>query len=229
MVFKKIVGWSIAPTLLLKTFQKPKEVEMMKRRESIRLAGAIVVAVAILLLLPCLSIAGSLEPPAIAVDPSGNPVPTMKTLDQIPPTWSQKLQCDTAACPRFEIVMDGAAVLDKETGLVWERSPRTYTGNWYNAQWECWAHNTGERWGWRLPTIYELVSLAELVAHDCYGLLPCGHPFTNAICTYWSATTWFWDANEAISFSRLGTNSFSKDSELCYWCVRGGYGINVNE
>jgi hypothetical protein len=41
------------------------------------------------------------------------------------PTLSQKLQCDTqATCPRFVVLSDwkNAAVLDKETGLVWERS-----------------------------------------------------------------------------------------------------------
>ena len=176
-------------------------------------------------LLPCLCIAGSLEPTPDAVDQSGNPVPTMKTLDQIPPTWSQRLQCDTTACPRFEIVMGGDAVLDKETGLVWERAPRTYTGNWYGAQWECQAHNTGGRWGWRVPTAQEIVSLARLDSWDCDSFLPCGHPFINAECAYWSATTWFND-NEAIYFSpRVGKGAATKDSPLCYWCVRGGEGV----
>lgn len=44
---------------------------------------------------------------------------TMKTLDQIPPTWSHTMP----AAQRFEVVFDGEAVLDKETGLVWEQSP----------------------------------------------------------------------------------------------------------
>ena len=37
----------------------------------------------------------------------------------VPRAWSQKLP----ASARFQLVLDNAAVLDKETGLVWEKSP----------------------------------------------------------------------------------------------------------
>ena len=205
----------------------------MKRGESIRLVVLIFMAVALALFIPGISFAGSLEPTPDAVDTSGNPVPTMKTLDQIPPTWSQRLQCDTTSCPRFEIVMGGEAVLDKETGLVWERSPRTYSGQWYGAQWECHAHNTGGRWGWRVPTAQELESLADFTIYEpgvCQQFLPCGAPFIDATCgacIYWSATTWFND-NEAIYFKPGpfgGHGAATKDSPLRYWCVRGGEGV----
>jgi len=39
----------------------------------------------------------------------------------IPDGWSQKLKCEKS-CSRFQVLKswDDAAVLDKETGLVWE-------------------------------------------------------------------------------------------------------------
>jgi hypothetical protein len=82
------------------------------------------------------------------------------------PSWDQKLQCDTqATCPRFIVLTnwDSNAVLDRETGLVWQRSPVQGTANWNNAHFQCnYVTTTGNRMGWRLPTIQELTSLAIL-------------------------------------------------------------------
>ncbi len=42
------------------------------------------------------------------------------------PSWEKKLPCVSKDnCPRFEVLADwnNEAVLDKETGLVWEKSP----------------------------------------------------------------------------------------------------------
>jgi hypothetical protein len=190
------------------------------------------IAIAVALLLPGVSLAGSLEPPNDAVNQSGNPVSTMKTLDQIPPTWSQKLPCETTAnCPRFEIVMDGEAVLDKETGLVWQRTPMNVQEVWAGGQWSCHASNVGQRFGWRLPTAQELESLGDL-SNDCWwkpgwtAELPCGHPFIDLKGVYWSSTTWFFDSNKAIC---SGGGPVDKSAELYVWCVRGGNGVNVNE
>lgn len=83
-----------------------------------------------------LAMTGSLEP-------TTPPGPTMKTLDEIPPAWSQKLP----AAQRFVLVLDGEGVLDKETGLVWERSPDTTQRPWIDAIYYAYGKNVGGRGG----------------------------------------------------------------------------------
>jgi len=193
----------------------------MKRGGTIKLAVSIYVAIAVAMLLPCLSHAGILEPP------SGPPVSTMKTLDEIPPTWSQKLPCDSAAnCPRFEIVMDGAGVLDKETGLVWQKDLNITTYNWHYAFQACALLSLGGRKGWRLPMVEELQSLVD--PPHANPALPVGHPFTNVQYEYyWSATS---RSESSAWFVDMGTGyewGFDKNSGLgnvYVWCVRGGRG-----
>jgi hypothetical protein len=108
----------------------------------------------------------------------------MKTLNEIPPTWSQKLASDE----RFELVMGDDAVLDKETGLVWEQSPNTSTLTWEQACVDCDAVEVSGRKGWRLPTIEELASLVDSTQNTS---LPSGHPFSSNVqaAEYWSITT----------------------------------------
>lgn len=65
---------------------------------------------------------------------------------------------------RFKIVMNGEAVLDDETGLLWERNPDIRGGSeifwiWKNAEHACLTKIIGNRKGWRLPTVWELSSL----------------------------------------------------------------------
>ena len=55
-----------------------------------------------------------------AAAPQGNPQQEIADkVDLIPPAWSQSLP----APERFQLVLGGAGVLDKETGLVWEQTP----------------------------------------------------------------------------------------------------------
>ena len=79
------------------------------------------------------------------------------------PSWDQTLACPTENnCPRFIVVMSGEAVLDRETGLVWERSPAIQALlPWQAAQATCNRRLVGNRKGWRLPTIQDLASLID--------------------------------------------------------------------
>ena len=174
------------------------------------------------------------------------------------PSWDQQLPAVT----RFVVLSNwvdsnfpagGAAVLDRETGLVWEISPSTSRFGWADAQAHCNGEavftggtlilgaKTGNRLGWRLPTIQELASLVDPTVPTAPGdlSLPVGHPFMNVSSgtPYWSATTsavgfalsspaaWIIDFRfGSITPNVLGTalNGGSYNA----WCVRGGQGTD---
>src|SRR5713101_5028569 len=80
------------------------------------------------------------------------------------PSWDQTLACPTPAkCTRFTVLTNfsSAAVLDRETGLVWEQSPATTTHTWSAARSQCADRTVGGRKGWRLPSVHELASLVD--------------------------------------------------------------------
>jgi hypothetical protein len=73
-------------------------------------------------------------------------------------SWDKQIEGQS----RFVVLKqwDDEAVLDKETGLVWERSPSTAAvGNWFGASNTCLGKTVGGRWGWRLPAFEELARL----------------------------------------------------------------------
>ncbi len=159
------------------------------------------------------------------LEPSAPPASTMKTLDEIPPTWSQKLP----AADRFELVLDGEGVLDKETGLVWEQSPDPDIHTWDQAMLECTWKTVGDRRGWHLPTIEQLLSLVDPSNHSAGNPdLPLGHPFSSTVDSqvfYWSSTSLpradhyslrvveFDDGRLFVSINNSPGHA---------WCVRGG-------
>ena len=137
-------------------------------------------------------------------------------------SWDKKISGST----RFNPVLDGEAVLDRETGLVWEKSPSTSIRSWNSACTHCYQREVAGRKGWRLPTIEELASLVETSAPDS-PKLPAGNPFIGVQSSYyWSSTTYAVSADYAwpVYFYNGNVGYLDKDSDHYVLCVRGGYG-----
>jgi hypothetical protein len=138
---------------------------------------------------------------------------------------------------RFQVLSDfgGDAVLDKETGLVWERVPSTDALSWAFVDNECLANLTGQRLGWRGPRIEELLSLMDPL-NNFTGKLPTGHPFElGESRSFWSSTTDnVQPANNDFAFvaNFEPGGSFLPDPKISalhrVWCVRGGGGYDGN-
>jgi hypothetical protein len=145
-------------------------------------------------------------------------------------SWDDKIP---NANQRFRVLpeFNGEAVLDKETQLVWEKSPLTTSHLWdftagfsESALVQCTSRTTGGRKGWRLPSVHELASLVDPTNSN--PSLPTGHPFTTVQSFYyWSATTsaglpthaWF------VTFGSGHVDHGPKDGVSVHvWCVRGG-------
>jgi hypothetical protein len=165
--------------------------------------------------------AGDLEPPA-------PPGPTMKTLDQIPGSWTEVLDTSNGdsgtGCnsTRFVCVMGDQAVLDKETGLTWTRSANQGQAPWLTAIGD--ALNVVVYWakkGWRLPTAAELGSLIEEGGNPA---LPPDHPFDNVQSgNYWTIDAYQGDTASAWVVN-LNGGAIGIDSKLdsnYIWVVRG--------
>ena len=142
-------------------------------------------------------------------------------------TWEKQI----AGASRFTVLSQfgGAAVLDKETGRVWQQSPENeHLFSWFAALTHCYQLQVGGRKGWRLPSIEEVASLVDTLRSN--PSLPVGHPFTHVESgVYWSSTTLASDGNFAwwVEFG-LGnvSNTFNKEVLNFAWCVRGGQGID---
>ena len=183
---------------------------------------------------------GDLEPPG---------PPTVGTT-HIAPSWSQILAAndtgDDCNSSRFRCVMPtaanptGEAVLDNETGLVWQRRLLPVERDWASQASLCLSAQTGDRWGWHLPTAEEHSTLLGPVGDPA---LPNGHPFTNVPVDatgtfveggevrYWTATSDHVMPTDAVSLKFVSATQASlsinsKNDRLRLWCVRGGQGID---
>ena len=136
------------------------------------------------------------------------------------PSWDQTLPAAT----RFIVLSNlaGEAVLDRETGLVWQKTLNPGTFLWANATLLCAILRTGGRQGWRLPSLHELGSLVDPANFN--PALPTGHPFVNVQpIFYWSATTVADNPSEAWTQGFSGGVSTGVKAENFFpvWCVRG--------
>lgn len=132
------------------------------------------------------------------------------------------------AATRFVVLPDWSkeAVLDRETGLVWELSPSKDLLDWTAAQEYCLNRTTGGRKGWRVPSVHELASLVDPSIAPPGPTLREGHPFTNVqSARYWGAAPnlqfaappWF------VLFSNGRTViAGEKGGKAHVWCVRTG-------
>ena len=154
-------------------------------------------------------------------------------------TWDDKIN----GHHRFKVLREfgGEAVLDKETGRVWEQSPSTDTFCWTasascpgtglapDALSHCYQLEVGGRKGWRVPSIEELASLVDTSqGSPTTPALPAGHPFNVPPTVHWSSTTNASDAGRAWAVGFASGNVFNpvKTASREVWCVRGGQGID---
>ena len=133
-------------------------------------------------------------------------------------SWSKKLDGEA----RWELVLDGFAVLDHETGLVWEQSPDTTSRSWTMARHHCFSKKVGGRRGWYLPTLSQLTSIVDDTQVN--PSLPSGHLFSNVNTQwYWSTTTSSFNSHWGVDFGNFNLGRGRNDSiHKSAWCVRGG-------
>lgn len=150
------------------------------------------------------------------------------SVDVIPEhAWSSTLD-STGGCgsQRFICVLaGGVAILDRETGLVWERDPSDTDVSWFAARDACLDAATAGRAGWRLPSTTELRSLIDAAVAGS-PKLPTGHPFIGLSGEeVWTARTSDADVNVALTVSLFTGDVFEEAKSLVTaipWCVRGG-------
>jgi hypothetical protein len=150
-------------------------------------------------------------------------------------SWDKNVNSTT----RFVLLgaFGNAAVKDKNTGLVWERSPDQTQRTWFEASHYCWSRIVSGTYGWRLPKVEELKGLLD-------PLLPPPYVPTSAFSGvqpyyYWTITSdeQYLEINGyvkgalSISLTPITVNNavrsqgFANYSDIgnpfYAWCVRG--------
>jgi hypothetical protein len=124
---------------------------------------------------------------------------------------------NNSSAARFVVAFPGA-VLDKQTGLVWEEMPDATLRTWTDAARYCVDKSVGGTIGWRLPSMEELKNVQDPSIAPPFvpeRVFPDVQP-----TVYWSAK-----APIGVSFVHLVDDRVSggmKPNILPAWCVRGG-------
>ena len=126
---------------------------------------------------------------------------------------------------RFTPVLNGVAVKDNQTGLIWEQEPDRDHDVWDRSNERCRAKETGGRHEWRGPSIDELKTLVDPTQHD--PALPAGHPFSNIKSEiFWTSTPHPTDDIVAwqVSFFSGEAVTDQKSGTRRMWCVLEEHG-----
>lgn len=145
----------------------------------------------------------------------------LQSFGDVSPSWSRALP----PSERFVVLaaFNNEAVLDRNTGLVWERAPIRDGRHWASAQYACLSATTGGQMGWRLPSISELTSLVDPGTTN--PALPAGSPFDlGGRAFFWSATrrALFTDLAWGVNIRDGFVDDYEFSLSVSPWCVRGG-------
>jgi hypothetical protein len=121
---------------------------------------------------------------------------------------------------RFMLILDGEAVKDTASGLIWEREPDYLFDVWDRSLTRCATKTVGGQQGWRVPSIDEIKTLVDPEQHD--PSLPSGHPFRNIKSgIYWTSTAHPTDDIVAWQMSFFSGEAVTdqKSGMRRLWCV----------
>ena len=128
---------------------------------------------------------------------------------------------DTA---RFILILNGDAVKDTASGLIWEREPDYLFDVWDRSLTRCATKTVGGEQGWRAPSIDEIKTLVDADQHD--PSLPADHPFRNIKSgIYWTSSAHPTDDIVAWQMSFFSGEAVTdqKSGMRRLWCVLGDH------
>ena len=121
---------------------------------------------------------------------------------------------------RFTLILNGDAVKDTASGLIWEREPDYVFDVWDRSVARCTTKSVGSQEGWRTPSIDEIKTLVDPEQRD--PSLPPEHPFRNIKSgIYWTSTAHPTDDIVAWQMSFFSGEAVTdqKSGMRRVWCV----------